>query len=73
MWHIWGTGEVHTGFWWGDLRERDDLEDQGVDGENNIKMDLQEVGWGGMDWIYLAQDRVRWRTLVTVVINVRDP
>jgi len=32
-------------------------------------MDLQEVGWGGIDWIDLAQDRVRWRALVTVVIN----
>jgi hypothetical protein len=32
MWRVWGTGEVHTGFWWGDLRERDHLEDLDVDG-----------------------------------------
>jgi hypothetical protein len=41
--------------------------------EDNIKMDLQEVGWGGMDWIDMAQDRDRWRTLVSAVMNLRVP
>jgi hypothetical protein len=41
--------------------------------ENNIKMDLQEVGRGGMDWIDMAQDRDRWRTLVSAVMNLRVP
>ena len=39
----------------------------------NIRMDLQEVGCGYMDWIGLAQDRDRWRTLVSVVMNLRVP
>jgi hypothetical protein len=47
-------GEVHTGFWWGDFRDGDHLEDPGVDGMIIFKK------WdGSMDWIELAQDRDR--------------
>jgi hypothetical protein len=41
--------------------------------EDNIKMDLREIGWGGMDRIDLAQDRDQWRALVNTVMNLRVP
>jgi hypothetical protein len=41
--------------------------------EDNIKMDLREIGWGGMDWIDLAQDRDLWRPLVNTIMNLQVP
>jgi hypothetical protein len=41
--------------------------------QGNMKIDLQEFGWGFMDWIDMAQDRDRWRTLVNAVMNLRVP
>jgi hypothetical protein len=66
-------GKLHTGFWWEILRERNHLEDPGVDGRIIIKTDLKKVGCGGMGWIELAQDRYRWRILVNAVMNLRVP
>jgi hypothetical protein len=57
----------------GHLRERDHLEDLGVDGSRIVKMELQEVGWEGLDWTDLTQNRDRWRVLVNVVMNLRLP
>jgi len=41
--------------------------------EDNSKMDLQEVEWGGMDWFDMAQDRNRWQALVNAVMNIWVP
>jgi hypothetical protein len=64
---------VYIGIWWGNLRERDHFEDTKGRWEDNIKIDLQEVGCGSMDWIELAQDRNRWRALVNAVTNLQVP
>jgi hypothetical protein len=61
---------VHTGFWCGNLREDDHLEDEGVDGRIILKRVLEK--WAElMDWSDLAQDRDRWRDVVTAVMNIR--
>jgi hypothetical protein len=41
--------------------------------EDNIKMDLMEIGFGDADWIHLSQDRDRWRALVNTVMSLRVP
>jgi hypothetical protein len=65
-------GEVHTGFWWRDLREGDHLEDPDVDGRIILKWVFKK--WeGNMDWIDTAQDRDRWRAVVSAVMNLRVP
>jgi hypothetical protein len=46
---------------------------EGRRGEANIRIDLRETGWGGMDWTDLALDRDRWRVLVNTAMNLRVP
>jgi hypothetical protein len=41
--------------------------------EDNVRIDLREIGWGGMDWIDLAQDRNQWRAVLNTVMNLRVP
>ena len=72
--HVARMGEVRCvqgfGVWWGNLRERDHLEEPGVHANHNIKMELQEVGCEGLDWINLVQDRDRWRALVNAIMSL---
>jgi len=63
-------GEAYTGFWWGNLSESDHLGDKGVDGRIILRRIFRK--WD-IDWIELAQDRERWRTLVNAVMNLRVP
>jgi hypothetical protein len=60
---------VHSGFWWGNLKERDHLEESGIE-ERMILKGIFRKWDGGMDWIDLAQDRERWRALVNVAMNI---
>jgi hypothetical protein len=59
---------VFTGFWLGGPKGRPRRR-----WEDNIKIDLREIGIDGANWIRLARDRVQWRTFVNTVINLRVP
>jgi hypothetical protein len=61
---------VHAGFWWSGLKERDRLENLGFVGRKILKRSLQDLGWGGKNWIALAQDKDRWWALVNAVMNL---
>jgi hypothetical protein len=67
---------VHVGFWRGNLREGNHMEDSDVDGRIILRWIFKKCnGGGGMgtDWIDLAQDMDRWRALVNTVMNLRVP
>jgi hypothetical protein len=68
-----GSGRRVQGFGLGNLRERDHWGDTGVDGRIILRWLFMKWDVGGMDWIELAQDRDRWRTLVNAVMNLRVP
>jgi hypothetical protein len=70
MWHVWRKGEVYTMCWWGGETEGNrPLGRPRRRWEDTIKMDLQEVKGGCGDWMELAQDRDRWRALVSTVMD----
>ena len=64
-------GEAYIGFWWGKPEGKRQLGRPKRRREDNIKMDLQGVGCGGMNWIELVQDRETWRALVNAVVILR--
>jgi len=68
-----GGEERHTQGFGSETRGKEPLGRPRHRWEDNIKMDLQEVGYGGMDWVELAQDRERWQALVNVVMNLQVP
>ena len=67
-----GGGEVHTAFWWGNSRKKDDLVNQSVDWRMILKMIYKKCD-GDVDCIDMAQDRDRCRALVNAVMNFRIP
>jgi len=62
---------VYSGFWWGNMRERNHLEGPARRWEDYIKMYLHEVVCGCMEWIELAQDTDSWRAFVNSVTKLR--
>ena len=63
---------MHTGFWWGNLKEGGHFEGPGADRRIILKRNFDK--WNGdMDWISLAQKKDRWRAVVNAVMNLRAP
>jgi hypothetical protein len=62
---------MHIGFWW--ASQKTPLGRPGHRWDNNIKMDLRETRWGGMDWIDLPENKDQWRALVNMVMNLQVP
>jgi hypothetical protein len=58
MWHVWERREMNTGFWRGNMKERDHVEEIRHRWEENIK-----TGWEDVDWLRLVGGRNKWRTL----------
>jgi hypothetical protein len=70
MWHAWGMREVFTGFLVGRYRSKRPLGRPRCRWEDNIKLDLREIGINGVNWIQLVQNRVQWWAFVNMVMNL---
>jgi hypothetical protein len=66
-----GTGVYRV--WVGKPERKKSLGRPRLKWEDNIKINIQEVGWGGLDWVELAQDTDSWMVLVNAVMNLRVP
>jgi hypothetical protein len=64
---------MHIGYWWKTRKERDHWDETRRRCVDNIKMDLREIGWNGVDRIVVAQDRDQWRALKNTVLNLLVP
>ena len=64
---------MRTGLGWGNVKERDNLEDRSVDAMIILRRIFRKWDGGGMEWIDLSQDRDRWRTLVNAEVKLWVP
>jgi hypothetical protein len=64
---------MHTKFWLESLKKKRPLRRYRHSWEDNIKIDLRKIGWEGVDWIHLAQNRDQWWALVNTVMNLWVP
>jgi hypothetical protein len=69
MWYAWGSGDDFIWFWLGGPKVRALIRPRHR-WEDNIKLDLREIGIDGANWIQLAQDRVHWRAFVNMVMKL---
>jgi hypothetical protein len=67
-----GRKDMHTGFWWERQKEWP-LGRLSRRWEDNIKMYVREIGWGGVDWSNVAEERDHWRAIVNTITNIRVP
>jgi hypothetical protein len=71
MYHEWGKRGMHIGYWW--ESQKKPLGRPRHRWVDNIKMDLREIGWDGVDWIDVVQARDQWRALLNMLLNLRVP